>query len=186
MILEDAETVSEVAESFRNRHSGLDVMTWSDLAPELEYTNEAMSQMLYVYMSVILLALAFGIVNTMLMSVLERIRELGVLISVGMNHRRIFAMVVVETLLLSITGAIIGMGLGAISITILGRIGINLSVVSKALASFGVSEILYPQMPFAQYPRLAILVIVISILSAIYPAIRAIRVNPVTAIMTYT
>jgi putative ABC transport system permease protein len=186
MLLENPDAVSEVAARLRQRYVGLDVMTWGDLAPELEYTNAAMSQMLYIYMMVILLALAFGIVNTMLMSVLERVRELGVLIAVGMNHRRIFAMVVVETVLLSICGAIGGMLLGATSIAVLGRTGINLSIVSRALASFGVSEILYPTMPFVQYPRLAALVVGVAVLSAVYPAIKAVKVDPVTAIRTYT
>jgi len=186
IIVEDPGTVSELAGRLRGRYVDLDVMAWGDLAPELEYTNAAMSQMLYIYMMVILLALAFGIVNTMLMSVLERVRELGVLIAVGMNHRRIFAMVVIETILLSVSGGVAGMALGAASIALLGRVGINLAVVSRALASFGVSEILYPRMPLVQYPRLAILVVGVALLSAIYPAIRAVRVDPVTAIRTYT
>lgn len=181
----DSEGIPDFAEKLERLFPQLEVLTWGELAPELEYTKEAMSQYLYIFMIVILLSLAFGIVNIMLMAVLERVRELGVLMAVGMKHGRIFAMIVLETVLLAISGAIIGMGLGAASIAYLGRTGIDLSIVSKGLASFGASEILYPQMALVEYPKLAVLVLVVAVLSAIYPAIKAVKINPVKAIRTY-
>ncbi len=181
----DSEGIPDFAGKLERLSPQLEVLTWGELAPELEYTKEAMSQYLYIFMIIILLSLAFGIVNIMLMAVLERVRELGVLMAVGMKHGRIFAMIVLETVLLAISGGIIGMGLGAASIAYLGRTGIDLSIVSKGLASFGASEILYPQMALAEYPKLLLLVIVVAVLSAIYPAIKAVKINPVKAIRTY-
>ena len=65
------------------------VESWDQLSPELGYAQEAMSNFIYIFMGIILLALAFGIVNTMLMAVLERKREIGMLLSVGMDKRKV-------------------------------------------------------------------------------------------------
>ena len=68
------------------------IETWSEIAPELGYADEMMSTFIYIFMGIILLALSFGVINTMLMAVLERKRELGMLMSVGMNKLKIFLM----------------------------------------------------------------------------------------------
>lgn len=185
VIARDFKSIPDLARDLRNEHPGLEVITWSDLAPDLGYLRGAMQQMLYIFVAVILLALVFGIVNTMLMSVLERVRELGVLMAVGMKRGKIFLMVVLETVVLAIVGGVVGMAIGSASVAFLGRVGIDLSMASEALARFGTSEVVYPQMPVGEYPRLALLVIVVAVLSAIYPAIKAVKVNPVTAIRTY-
>ena len=75
---------------------------WSEISPELGYANEMLSFFLYIFMTIILIALSFGIINTMLMAILERKRELGVLMSVGLNKSKIFLMIALETLFISI------------------------------------------------------------------------------------
>jgi putative ABC transport system permease protein len=122
--------------------------------------------------------------NTMLMGVMERVRELGVVIALGMNHGRIFLMIVLETIFLSIIGGAVGILISYVTIQILYRTGIDLSIVSKGLASFGSSEILRPVLPWAVYPLVGAFVIVTAIIAAVYPAIKAIRLNPVQAIRT--
>jgi putative ABC transport system permease protein len=64
---------------------------------------------LNIFLAVILFALLFGITNTMLMSVLERVREFGVLMAVGMKRRKVFTMIILETIVLSFIGGIVGM-----------------------------------------------------------------------------
>ena len=93
----------------------------------LSYLNDAMDQYLYVIMIIILIALLFGIVNTMMMAVLERIKELGMLMAIGMSRMRVFWMIVLETVLLSLTGAVLGIVLGMLTIRYFGRVGIDLS-----------------------------------------------------------
>jgi len=77
------------------------IQAWTDISPELGFANEFMSLFVYIFVGIILLALAFGVINTMLMAVLERKRELGMLMSVGMNKKKIFYMIMYETLVLS-------------------------------------------------------------------------------------
>ncbi len=75
---------------------------WGQISPELGYTDEMMDVAMYLYMGIIMLALLFGIINTMLMAVLERRRELGMLMAVGMTKPKVFLMIVVETLFLAL------------------------------------------------------------------------------------
>jgi ABC-type antimicrobial peptide transport system permease subunit len=105
--------------------------------------------------------------------------------AVGMKHGRIFLMVVLESIMLAILGGAVGLVVGAASIAFLGRVGVNLSYASETLATWGSSAIIYPHLPLVEYPKLLLLVIVVAVLSAIYPAIRAVKVNPVKAIRTY-
>jgi ABC-type antimicrobial peptide transport system permease subunit len=133
-------------------------------------------------MLVILAALAFGIVNTMLMVVLERRRELGMLLAVGMPRRTVFGMIVLETVALALTGALAGMALTAVGMEILSRTGIDLSVLSKGLSQFGIAEVLYPSLPLRMYPILAAMVIATAVIASIYPAVKALRLRPSEAL----
>ena len=91
---------SLVVEKYKQSYSDDLIETWKEIAPELSFMQEMYGQMLYILMGIILTALIFGIVNTMLMAVLERIKELGMLMAVGMNKIRVFTMILIETLYL--------------------------------------------------------------------------------------
>jgi putative ABC transport system permease protein len=141
--------------------------------------------MLYIFLMIILLALVFGITNTMLMGVLERIRELGVLKALGLKGGRMFGMILFETVMLSLVGAVAGIVAGAGTIGIFAKVGINLSIVSQGLAEFGMSDIVYPTLARGAYLNVTVLVILTALISAVYPGIKAIRLNAVQAIRTY-
>ncbi len=185
IITSKASEVDAVASEISSSFPSLDVATWKELEPELGLSMGMTREMLYIFLIIVLLAMVFGITNTMLMSVIERVRELGMLISLGMKHGRIFMMITLESVLISIIGAVIGIGLGAATISLFSRIGIDLSVVSSGLAAFGMSEILYPLLPTGEYPVVVGLVILTAILAAIYPAIKAASLEPVEALKTY-
>lgn len=182
LLLHNIRTTDTVATALSSMYDNLTVRTWRRLAPELNYVAETMDQMLYIFMGVIILALAFGIVNTMLMVVLERVRELGMLMAVGMQRWRVFVMIMLETVFLSMTGAVIGMLLSFAAVGILGRTGIDLSLFAEGLNEFGLSEILYPTVRLAMYPILAVMMILTAVLSSIYPALRALRLRPASAL----
>jgi putative ABC transport system permease protein len=98
--------VLPIAEKVQEISSGLEVRTWLQLSPEMSYLSEAMDVLMYLFIIIILFALLFGIVNTMLMVVLERIKEIGMLMAVGMSKLRIFLMILLETVFLSLTGGV--------------------------------------------------------------------------------
>jgi len=156
--------------------------TWSDIAPELGYANEMMSRFIYIFMGIIFLALAFSIINTMLMAVLERKNELGMLMSVGMNKSRIFSMITLETLFISALSTPIGMLLSFWTISYFGEVGIDLSVVAKGLESLGIGTRIYTFLPRQLYINITFLSLLVTFVSALFPARRALKLNPVEAI----
>jgi ABC-type lipoprotein release transport system permease subunit len=177
--------IEPVARALRHDYPDLDVATWRELSPEVALTNESTQQMNYIFLVIILIALVFGVTNTMLMGVLERTRELGVVIALGMRPGPVFAMVLVETILLSVVGGLAGVALAAASIAGLGHTGIDLSFVSSGLASFGMDKVIYPVMPATEYPWVVLLVIATAIVASLYPGWKAVRLDPVRAIRTY-
>jgi len=156
--------------------------SWREIAPELAILQEMYSQSLYILLVIIMLALAFGIVNTMLMAVLERTRELGMLMAIGMNKVRVFFMVVVETIYLSAVGTPFGLFISWLTIKYYRNVGVDLSNYSEGLESFGYSSILYPFVTGDAYVIVSIGVVITAIVGALYPAWKAIKLNPVEAL----
>jgi putative ABC transport system permease protein len=177
--------VDDMAERLRRAYPGLDVATWADLSPEVALTRDSNQQMNGIFLIVILIALVFGITNTMLMGVLERTRELGVVIALGMRPAPVFAMVLIETILLAIAGGIAGAALAAISVAVLGHTGIDFSFVSSGLAAFGLDKVIYPVLPAADYVGVVLLVVVTALFASMYPGWKAVRLDPIRAIRSY-
>jgi ABC-type lipoprotein release transport system permease subunit len=179
----------EAVDSLRDRLAmdfpTLQVDSWKQLSKILASYIEMGIQMMDIFMIVLLLTMLFGMTNTLLMGIMERVRELGVVMALGMNPVRIFSMILLESILLSLVGGIIGIIIGAVSIEILAKYGLDLSDFSAALAEFGVSQVTYPYLPLSQYPKITLMVIVTAIIAAIFPGIKAVRLNPLKAIRSY-
>jgi ABC-type antimicrobial peptide transport system permease subunit len=102
--------------------------------------------------------------------------------AVGMSKVRVFGMIMLETVFLTLIGGIIGMAVGAVVIGYLNRHGIDLSAVSKGLQAYGVDTKIYPFITHTYYINLTIMILSTGILSAIMPARKALKLNPVEAI----
>ncbi len=178
-------SVPEVMGAIQERYPGLEVMNWGELAPELQLFLESTSVIMNVFLGIILTALLFGITNTMLMSVFDRVREFGMLMAVGMKRRQVFVMVMTETVFLSLTGGVAGMILGGVTIAYLRKTGIDLSMFSEGMAHFGFSRYLFPTIPLTTFPILTAMIMATALLAAIYPALKVIQLRPASAIRTY-
>jgi len=152
------------------------------IAPELALMQEMYGSILYVLMFIILTALIFGIVNTMLMAVLERFKELGMLMAIGMNKLRIFLMIMIETLSLAIIASPVGLTISYLTVTYYRNTGVDLTNYSEGLEAFGYSSILYPFVTQETYLIVTIGVIITAFLAAIYPALKAVKLKPVEAL----
>jgi len=155
------------------------------LAPELAFISSSMEAFTYLFVAIILFALLFGITNNMLMSVMERIRELGILTAVGMKKMRIFIMILLETIFLSFTGGLIGMVIGGLSIGFYNSSGIDLSAFATGLESFGSGTMLYPFLPASMYIGLTIMILFAANIASLLPAWKATHLMPAEAIRTY-
>lgn len=175
----------QLQELLKKKFPNLRIDSWIELAPELEMMKTATKQTLYTVMTVIMLALLFGITNTMLMSVVDRTREIGVLMAVGMNRKKVFGMIVMETMMLSLTGGLSGVIMSYFLVGYFSENGIDLSVFSEGLTAMGVDNVIHPFLQFDSYVVLTMMMIITSVASALYPALKAIRLNPATAIRTY-
>ena len=168
--------------ALKKRWPSLSVQTWKEIDPEMELLVASFDSMMLVYMAIIMLALAFGIVNTMMMSVLERTREIGMLLSLGMNKARVFGMITLETILLVLAGCPAGILAATVTIMITRKTGISLKMFSEAFSSFGYSDMVYPSLTMRQFVTMMIMVICTALVSAIFPARRALSLKPAEAI----
>ncbi len=155
---------------------------WNKIDPYLELTSSLTSFMLLIFMTVILLALGFAIVNTMLMVILERTKELGMIMAIGMNKRKVFIMIMQETTLLTLTGGILGILLSIVFMAYFGNTGIDISGVAQGFEALGYSSVMYPKLSFTDYLQVIFMVLLTGIISSIFPTIRAIKMKPAEAV----
>lgn len=180
--LNDFTLANKYADLLGEQYSDLKVESWGNIAPELEYVFDSLDITLYVVMIIIIIALVFSIINTMLMAVLERTRELGMLMAVGMNKVRLFGMILSETFFLTMVGTPLGLLLSWITVSILGNTGIDLSAFAAGLNAYGLDTVIYPDLNGVYYLNITLLIGVAAFLSALYPAWKTLKLKPVEAI----
>jgi len=160
------------------------VRTWKELAPDAAMMNDYMLMYYFIFIGIIMLALAFGIINTMLMAILERTKELGMLMAIGMNRRRIFKMIMLETIFLTVVGAAVGMFSGWAITGALGKTGIHFTGWGEGFEAIGFAARVYPVVTAEFLIFTTIMVIATAIISSIWPARKALKLNPVEALRT--
>lgn len=179
IMLHNLEESAAVAGDMNEQFNSIRAETWHELSPELRYLTGTGSSLLFYIMVVIMLALAFGILNTMLMSIFERTRELGMLKAVGMARSRLFLMIMLESVMLTMSGAAGGMLLARATVSWLSENGLDLTRFGgDTLAEWGYDAVVYPVIHPQDFLIISLLVIVTALLAAIYPAIKALRINP--------
>lgn len=169
--------------SQRLQRSDLEVSTWKVFAADFYRAMKADMAGMWVMLLVIMVVVAVGVLNTVLMAVLERRREYGVLRALGTRPSGIVSMVVVETLILSIVAVAVGVPLGLLGIHILSETGISLS---QEVTYGGMS---FQEMRAAFTPRSlylpAVTVLLTAMLVCLVPAVKAARTRPAEAMRTY-
>jgi ABC-type lipoprotein release transport system permease subunit len=140
-----------------------------------------MDGFMIVWAVVIFLALSFGLVNTLVMAVFERVREIGLMMALGMKPASILGQIIIESMLLLVIGLAIGDLLAWATIVPLEG-GIDISVVAEGMQWFGASSMLYPSLYMKDLIMSNLVVIVLGFLASLSPAWRASRYEPVDAI----
>jgi ABC-type lipoprotein release transport system permease subunit len=176
--LENNDITNSATPVIREKLPDYEVLNWKEIQPDLAMITDFIDQIYAVFMVLILAALAFGIVNTMLMAVLERTRELGMLMAIGMNRRKIFLMIMLESIFLSIVGGFAGIAVSEVVIAITAKTGINLMKYSEGMEAMGYSANLYPTIDTQFFITTTILIVLTGIISAVYPARKALKLNP--------
>lgn len=190
----DVETVTEVsirlhAEPARNSvkdmmratFSQLDVLDWQELEPQAAAMFLFADGAIYIWFVMMMSALTFGLVNTLVASVMERVRELGMLRALGMQRRMVLLQVVTESTVIMAIGVGFGL-LGGFLIYLSLADGIDLSAFSEGVEMAGMSSYLVPRLYPADFVQVALMSLALGIVASVYPAWRAIKIDPLTAI----
>ena len=160
---------------------GVAVKRWFELDTYLGTMLRVMDGFVLVWVVVIFLALSFGLVNTLVMAVFERIREIGLMLALGMKPASILGQIVIESMLLLAIGLVIGNVLAVASIEPL-KDGIDVSIVAEGMAMMGASSVLYPQLRTEDIVLANVVVLILGFFASLSPAWRASRLEPVEAI----
>jgi len=168
-------TISSAADA------GSEVKPWYELDNYLGTMLDVMDGFVLVWVIVIFLALSFGLVNTLVMAVFERIREIGLMLALGMKPRMILGQIVIESLFLLVIGLAIGNLLAVITIQML-KGGIDISGVAEGMEMFGASSVLVPELAVKDLINSNVIVVVLGFLASLSPAWRASRYEPIEAI----
>jgi ABC-type lipoprotein release transport system permease subunit len=159
----------------------LAVESWNTLDPYLSSMLGAMDGFIMVWIVVVFLALGFGLVNTLVMAVFERVREIGLMLALGMTPRHILLQILAESMLLLALGLGIGDFLAWATILPL-KGGVDLSMVGQGMELWGASAVLYPALRLQDVVLANVVVLVLGLLASLSPAWRASRYEPVEAI----
>ena len=178
VLLTDREMTEPVVAALKS--DKLEVVTWRTMNELITQVEQMSSGFMIVIYLIVLGITATVIVNTLVMAVFERTREIGILAAIGMRGSRIMAMFFAESTLLALGGILIGLVLGGIMVAYATYVGFY-------IGDFGIEGLLigdriYAYLTLTDAVALIITAFVVSLLAALYPALLASRMEPVTAL----
>lgn len=157
------------------------VQRWYEANTYLGSMLKVMDGFVFVWIIVIFLALSFGLVNTLMMAVFERVREIGLMLALGMKPGSILGQILIESMLLLLIGLVAGNLLAWATVMSL-QGGIDVSVVAEGLEMFGAASVLYPKLNVDDMILASEVVLILGFLASLSPAWRASRYKPVEAL----
>jgi ABC-type lipoprotein release transport system permease subunit len=185
VVLEEFHHLPRVVEELRQRLDSQHyaVLPWDKLMPELVQLIGFDKASGTVFIIVLIIVVGFGILNTVVMMVLERTREFGVMLSLGMRPGRLFALIVLETFLLSLTGLVVGTALGAGAGAYFAAHPLPLpGEASAAMEAIGFKASIYSKLTVPIFYESIALIVILTVVVSIFPALRAARLQPVEAL----
>jgi ABC-type lipoprotein release transport system permease subunit len=185
VLLASSLQVPTAQEGLRTALAGqtVEVLTWYEVEPFLLQFIELDDAFFYIIVVFFFVVISIGILNTIMMSVFERVREFGVMMALGTKPRQIIKLVVEEAFVLGMTGVVIGCGIGVAATLYFASNGMNLSAWGEGAAALGMtSTVVYTKLTAANLLISDFSVLAVVILVGLYPAFYASRLRPMEAI----
>jgi ABC-type lipoprotein release transport system permease subunit len=178
VLLTDTSYTDSIAASLKG--PGLKVLTWKDMnSLILDWESLAQSYISIFYLIVLAIA-ASVIINTQIMSVYERTREIGILSAIGMRGGRIMSLFLAESSLLAVGGVLMGLILGWLATVLFNIHGFYIG--NMGLTGMLVTDTIFAKLTLNDTISLTIMTFIVTILAGLYPAIMASRMQPVEAL----
>ena len=175
-----ARTAAELTAGFND--PGLEILSWNTVSPILQQWLDYDNTFIWIIVVIVMIVVAIGIMNTVLMGVLERTREFGILLALGTKEGQIITMVAWESVFLGLIGTAFGLLFGLAASLYFQQAGIDLTLFTDALNSFYMEPIIHTYVNFKYTFISSIMVLVTSVVVSIYPAWTAAKLVPVKAI----
>ncbi len=156
------------------------VLTWEDMNELILQTEQMANGYIYILYLIVLAITASVIINTLVMAVFERTREIGILASLGMKGRQIMAMFLTESGLLAVGGIIMGLIIGVLVVAYFTRYGFYIG--NMGVTGLLISDTIYTELTWQDTVNLTVLSFIITLLAGLYPAMMAARMDPVQAL----
>ncbi len=173
--VEDKSKLDQIISVMKNQAGQLDVQAWDEIEPFTKAMVEMNEGSILIWILVSFTVVSFGLVNSLLMAVYERLREFGLLQALGMKPRWLLIQVLVESVFIVGLATLMGLVTG-ILIVMTFQDGINLGI---GASYFGGAQIVYPELDWEEISTIGIVVLFLGLLASLYPAIRASRLVPV-------
>jgi putative ABC transport system permease protein len=185
ILLDNSRSVDETVATLKSRLAGepVEILPWYSVEPFLRQFIDLDDAFFYIIATILFVVISVGIVNTVMMSVFERVHEFGVMMALGVKPRQVVGLVVLESAALGLAGILAGALLGSgLSIYFAGA-GINLSRYAQGASALGITtSIVYPVLTARNLVLSDLAVFAVVLLVSLYPARRAARLRPVEAI----
>ncbi|MFL0800090.1 MAG: FtsX-like permease family protein [Agarilytica sp.] len=166
---------------FSDIDESVEVLTWYERHPEIRQAIQSDMVSAWFMYAVLVILVSFSVLNTQLMSVLERTREFGIMMAIGLSAGRLARLVMVEAFFMAVLGFLIGSMLGIVLVVYLHNVGFSFPGMSEMAAQYNLPERMYPSLsPLAIFLGPSI-VFLGSILAAVYPALRLTFLQPIAA-----
>ena len=180
VVLVSDEDRPSAAEKLRDQHPQLVVKDWRQMQPQIAEIVDVVDATMVIWFILIMSALTFGLVNTLIATVMQRTQELGMLRALGMNKQLLLIQVVMECVGIMVVGVIAGLILGVLLVFGLGE-GIDLSAFSESVEAFGMSTFLKPVLTVEDLLLFGGLSMLVGLFASFFPARRALKISPLMA-----
>ena len=160
----------------------LEILTWKEMDPSLVRAVKLFDQMMYIFFAIIFITVIFSVANTLIMAIMERFHEIGVMKSIGTRPSWIFSLIMIEACFLGAVGLAAGAAAGIAATGLLAHTGIDFSFYVESMRTWGTGSVIYPAVKALDMVMAGVIVLATTIIAALYPALKAARIRPLEAL----